>query len=106
MMCVECTVLVGLTRLQALCLCGHIWQELQDVLTKGAFDRAAAKFLFFLEFFIIAIILSYQLNSTSQVLDSVTHSVHSKTSSQAENRKQVSEKGKLVTKKIVSPKMK
>ena len=45
---------------------------------------------------------SHHLNLTSQVLDSVTHSVHSKTSSQAENRKQVSEKGKLGTKKIVS----
>ena len=106
MMCVEDTVLVGLTRLQALSLGGHIRQELQDVLAKGAFDGAAAELLFLLKFVIIAIILAYHLNFTSQVLDSVTHSVHSKTSSQAENRKQVSEKGKLVTKKIVSPKLK
>ena len=105
MMCVEGTVLVGLTRLQALCLGGHIRQELQDVLAKGAFDRAATELLLLLYLFIIAIILSYHLNFTSQVLDSVTHSVHSKTSSQAENRKQVSEKGKLGSKKMVSPKM-
>ena len=49
MMCVEGTVLVGLTRLQALCLCGHIRQELQDVLAKGAFDRAATELLLFLK---------------------------------------------------------
>ena len=48
-MCVEDTVLVGLTRLQALSLCGHIRQELQDVLAKGAFHRAAAELLFILE---------------------------------------------------------
>ena len=104
-MCVENTVLVGLTRLQALSLGGHIWKEHQDVLTKGAFDGAAAELLLLLEVFMIAILLSYHLNFTSQVLDSVTHSVHSKTSSQAENRKQVSEKGKLGSKKMVSPKM-
>ena len=45
---------------------------------------------------------SWPINVTSQVFDSVTHSVHSKTSSQEENRKHVSEKGKLGTKKIVS----
>ena len=43
MMCVEDTVLVGLTSQQALSLCGHVRKELQDVLTKGAFHRAAAE---------------------------------------------------------------
>ena len=66
MMCVEDTVLVGLARLQALCLCGHIRQELQDVLTKGAFDRAAAELLLLLEVFIIVIIFaSFKLYLTS-----------------------------------------
>ena len=49
MMCVEDTVLVGLTRLQALSLGGHIRQELQDVLTKGAFDGATAELILFLK---------------------------------------------------------
>ena len=59
MMCVEDTVLVGLTSQQALSLCGHVRKELQDVLTKGTFDGAAAELLFLLEVFIIATILSY-----------------------------------------------
>ena len=49
MICVEGTVLVGLTRLQALSLSGHIRQELQDVLAKGAFHWAAAELLLFLK---------------------------------------------------------
>ena len=49
MMCVEDTVLVGLTSQQALSLCGHVRKELQDVLTKGAFHRAAAEILLLLK---------------------------------------------------------